>query len=104
MESGVGGVTLLLLIFWRLDSAGRQLFRIATDPFLKSLGLGFAALMLCAFIGNLFGDRWTFLQVSGYTWAVLGLVFRGTALTLEASADQDEQTALDPLGEPVAAT
>lgn len=94
VETGLLGLSLLLLIFWRIYAAGRRLFRMATDPLLASVGLGLAAVMVCVFVGNLFGDRWNYLQVSGYTWAILGLVLRGTNLTIEA-ADEDQQSAVE---------
>lgn len=94
VETGILGLGLLLLLFGRMCAAGLRLFRKATDPFNASLGLGLAAVMVCVFIGNLFGDRWNYLQVSGYTWVMLGLVLRGAKTTLESPTD--EQAVAEP--------
>jgi O-antigen ligase len=86
VETGVAG---LLLFLWLLSKAflvGYQLFRSARDPFLASLGHGLAAWVVCAAVANIFGDRWTFLQVNGYLWVIAGLV--AGALVLEQSTAQ----------------
>src|SRR2546422_502236 len=65
-------VMLVGLIGWQVF-----LTNSVQDPFLRSLGLGFAVMMVCAVAVNLFGDRWTFLQVNCFLWALLGCVVRG---------------------------
>lgn len=83
-----GGVGLVLLVaFWiGAFQAGHRLFRSASDPFLKALGLGFAAYMVALLCGNFFGDRWTYIEISGFTCILLALVVRGQMLTDEAKA------------------
>src|ERR1700733_1422649 len=69
VETGATGLILFLVIFWRMSKMGLDLYHSAVDPFLQSLGLGFATLMLAAFLANMFGDRWMFFQITGYTFA-----------------------------------
>lgn len=77
VETGILGLLLFLWVLGKASRLGYALYRSAKDPFLSSLGLGFVGLMMCAVTVNLFGDRWTYLQVSGYLWALLGCIARG---------------------------
>jgi putative inorganic carbon (HCO3(-)) transporter len=81
VETGILGLVLLLVLFARCFLEGWRLFRAGRDDFACSLGLGFATLMICTVIVNLFGDRWNYLQVTGYTWVLLGLVVRARQIT-----------------------
>jgi len=83
VEMGLVGLFLLLVILIRMFLLGFQLFRRAEEPFLQGLGLGFAALIVCTALANLFGDRWTYLQVDGYMWVLLGCVMRGISILSE---------------------
>src|SRR5882762_2568669 len=77
VETGIFGMGLFLWLLWKMYRLGIELYRKSEDAFLRSLGLGFGALMVCAVTVNIFGDRWTYVQVNGYLWAVLGCVVRG---------------------------
>jgi putative inorganic carbon (hco3(-)) transporter len=92
VETGAFGLCLFLVLLWKMYHAGYKLFRTAVDPFLRSLGFSYAALIVAAAVANVFGDRWTYLQVSGYTWCLLGLVIRGQQIT-------DEQAEASEAGE-----
>lgn len=80
-ETGVIGMALFLVLLWKLVRAGGVLFYTSSDPFWKALGLGFLALVICAIVLNFFGDRWTYQQVDGYLWVILGCVIRGLIVT-----------------------
>jgi O-antigen ligase len=74
VETGLIGLALFIWLIAKTFLTGFRLFRRAKDPFYASLGLGLAAWLLCAAVANCFGDRWGFLQVNGYMWAIGGLV------------------------------
>ena len=96
VETGVTGLALFLAIFSKLFKIGFRLHRTATDPFLKSIGLGFSALMISALVANFFGDRWMYFQITGYTYAFAALAVRAQEMTDEAEveqADSDRVTA-----------
>ena len=71
---------------------GWRLFKTAADPFLASIGLGFALWMLCAVCVNVFGDRWNYVQINGYMWTFCAMVARG--LDIERD-EQDQSEAVD---------
>lgn len=86
LELGLVG---LLVFFWQLLVAGKmswRLFRGAEDPLLRALGGAFFAMLFCAVVVNFFGDRWSYLQVNGFFWLVLGMVARGLSLLPTAQA------------------
>jgi O-antigen ligase len=93
VETGILGLGLFLILLWKSFRIGFRLFRFAEDPFFRSLGLGTAAYVVCAFIVNFFGDRWMYLQVNGYLWTLLGLVLRAQALTDERNTAETPQIA-----------
>jgi O-antigen ligase len=80
-ELGLVGLLLFLYQFWKLYRVGYRLFRSAKDPFFASLGLGVAGWMVCAVFANFFGDRWNWVQITGYLWTFAALVVRGQKIT-----------------------
>jgi putative inorganic carbon (hco3(-)) transporter len=89
-ETGVVGFVLLLWILGCMLFEGFYLFRKAREAFFASLGLGLIGWVVCAIVANLFGDRWTFLQVNGYMWVFAGLVRRACTLEKNAAARGQE--------------
>ena len=77
LEMGATGLLLFLFMLGAAATTAWNLFRKATDPFLSALGCSFFAMLLCAAALNFFGDRWSYLQVNGFFWILLGMVARG---------------------------
>jgi O-antigen ligase len=76
LETGVVGSLVFLAI---LGVAGRiswQLFRTAKDPLQRAVGCGALGLLVTTVAVNFFGDRWSFIEVNGFFWVILGLVAR----------------------------
>ena len=90
LETGVVGLMLFLWLLARLWRQGFLLFRRALEPFWASVGLGFLALICTATVVNFFGDRWTYQQLDGFLWILLGLVVRGLIITQEQYNQADE--------------
>ncbi len=84
VETGLIGLVLFLWLVWRMFALGLRLYRTAEDPFLQSVGLGFAVLMVGCIVLNQFGDRWTYMQVNAFIWVLLGCVVRGQMILQEA--------------------
>ncbi len=76
VETGAVGLLMFLWILGKSFRQGFRLYRSSDEAFLMSLGLGFAAMLVCAMVANLFGDRWTYLQVNGFLWILLGCTMR----------------------------
>lgn len=98
LEMGIIGLGIFLVLFWRIHAAGFSLYRRAGDDELFAcLGLGLAAWTVSSAVANLFGDRWTFLQVNAYMWMLAGMVCRAHQMLqdspeLEADAQQQEDS------------
>jgi putative inorganic carbon (HCO3(-)) transporter len=90
VETGIIGILVFLWLLGGILREGWRLFRTAEDEFLKSLGLGFAAFMVCAITLNLFGDRWTYIQVDGFLWVLLGCVVSGRMIAQRLSQEEEE--------------
>jgi len=82
VEMGITGLLLLLAVLGEMFRAGFRLFRSSQDTFLQGLGMGFAAMVICSAVSNFFGDRWTYLQVDGFIWILLGCVLRAQQIAV----------------------
>lgn len=80
VETGIVGLSLLLWLWAKAYRMSFRLFRISDDPFVSSIGLGLAAWTVAAVVLNLFGDRWTYIEVTGFFWTLLAFVVRGLKL------------------------
>ncbi len=85
VETGVLGLLLFLWLLGKFFAEGYRLFRRARDPFFSSLGLGLMGWLVCAVMANVFGDRWSFLQVNGYLWVIAGMVAHANWMELTAT-------------------
>lgn len=108
VEMGAVGLLFFLFLLAKATRLGLKLWRSAQDPFLKSIGLGFALLMACVFVVNFFGDRWLYVEVNGFLWVLLACVVRGqmienqrleaeTAGSAEVPSDEPQFTEQEPV-------
>jgi O-antigen ligase len=100
VELGFVGLVVFLWLLTVGIKVSWQLFRGARDPSLRAMGCAFLAMLLCTIVVNLFGDRWSYLQVNGFLWILLGLVSRGLLLMKQAREVVD----LEPRGVTLAAS
>jgi O-antigen ligase len=101
VEMGIAGLLFFLFLLAKATRLGLKLWRSAQDPFLKSIGLGFALLMACVFVVNFFGDRWLYVEVNGFMWVLLACVVRGQMIENQRLAEaQASGMAEVPSGEP----
>jgi len=83
VETGIIGMLLFVWFMGKMFRFGYSLRREASDPFLSAVGHGFAAMIVCATVVNFFGDRWTYIQINGFLWALLAMVTRGRMMVAE---------------------
>lgn len=72
IETGIIGAILALIMVAMMAILPFRLYRTADDPLLKGLGLGLFLAICCNLILNLFGDRWTYLEINGLLWVLVG--------------------------------
>lgn len=85
LEQGIIGITIFLLLLYLALKYSWRLYKTTDDRFLKGLGLGFTACVIATMTTNIFGDRWTYLQLGAYYWVFLALVVRGNIIVQEQS-------------------
>lgn len=71
VETGVFGFLFFAAILAQMALASWRLFRRAQDPLYQSLGLGFLLATVSCIVANLFGDRWTYVEINGLLWVVM---------------------------------
>lgn len=89
VETGIVGAALVLLLLQQMVATSYRLFKKSKDPLYQGLGLGLLLATSAAIIANIFGDRWTYLEITGLLWvlfaaAVRALEFPSTELTAQA--------------------
>jgi O-antigen ligase len=102
-ETGVLGMIFALAILQQMLSISWRLFRNSSgssppDPLYQGLGLGLLLAISSSIILNFFGDRWTYVEINGMLWVLVGTGIR--ALSLSATAPATE---LAPVQQPEAA-
>jgi putative inorganic carbon (hco3(-)) transporter len=80
VETGLIGLIISMIIIQQMLSAGYRLFRHADDPLYKGLGLGLFLAVCSCIIANCFGDRWTYLEITGPLWVLVGASVRALEL------------------------
>ncbi len=91
VETGLIGLGLFVYLLWMMMREGIRLFRSSNDPFFRSIGLGFAALIVCTAFVNVFGDRWMYQQVTAYMWTFLGFVCRARMIEEDHALQEIER-------------
>lgn len=86
-EQGVAGLSILILILLFFLREGFRLWRNGDDDFSKGLGLGFMICIIVLVINNFFGDRWSYIELSGYFWIFAGMVSRLNIIALGEKVD-----------------
>jgi O-antigen ligase len=92
VETGIIGFTIVLIMFQQLFAVPFRLFRKAEDPLYKGLGLGLLLAMVACAIANLFGDRWTYLEITGLLWVLVAAALRAAELGIP-----EDQPAYSPM-------
>lgn len=86
VEQGVVGMLIFLILIFSFIAEGFRLYAKGDDDLSKGLGLGLAVCMFVLLVNNIFGDRWSYLELSGYLWIFAGLVARLNIISQEGNS------------------
>ena len=78
VETGIIGLIIALVLLQQLLSVSYSLFSRAIDPLYRGLGLGLFLATCSCIVANFFGDRWTYLEVTGLLWVLAAAAIRAT--------------------------
>ncbi len=87
VETGLIGFVFAVALIWQVMSLSWRLFRRGRDPLYRGLGLGLLLMMLSSVISNLFGDRWTYIEINGILWVLVGSAARAQSLDAVEQVD-----------------
>jgi putative inorganic carbon (hco3(-)) transporter len=76
VETGLVGMVLVIFMLQQMLSAAYRLFKKTTDPLYQGLGLGLVLAIVASIVANFFGDRWTYLEITGMLWVLIGAAVR----------------------------
>jgi O-antigen ligase len=94
VETGIIGLMIVLVMLEQMLALAYRLFKTAEDPLYRGLGLGLFLAICSCIIANFFGDRWTYLEITGPLWVLVGTALCATHLPAENPAT--ELTANEP--------
>lgn len=90
VETGFIGLVIAFSLLQQLLALSYRLFKKAYDPLYRGLGLGLLLAVCSCIVSNCFGDRWTYVEITGLLWVLAGASIR--AAHLSKSEPGQEQT------------
>jgi len=100
VETGIIGLLIALFLLQQMLALAYRLFKRATDPLYRGLGLGLFLAICSCLVANCFGDRWTYLEITSLLWVLVAASIRATLLTesepMAESAQIDSIIAANP--------
>ena len=76
VETGIIGMIIVLAMLQQVLAVAYRLFKRAEDPLYRGLGLGLFVAMCSCIVANFFGDRWTYLEITGLLWVLVAISIR----------------------------
>jgi putative inorganic carbon (hco3(-)) transporter len=86
VETGLLGMIAVVFMLQQMVVMAYRLFKRAEDPLYQGLGLGLLLAICAAIVTNCFGDRWTYLEITGMLWVLVGTATRVIKLAETAPA------------------
>jgi O-antigen ligase len=100
VETGIIGLILAFMLLQQMLATSYRLFKRATDPLYQGLGLGLLLATCACIVANCFGDRWTYLEITGLLWVLVGTAIRAAqfveAVPQAESAATNSPHAINP--------
>ena len=100
VETGIIGLAMIAFMLQQILALAYRLFKKAEDPLYRGLGLGLFVATCSCIVANFFGDRWTYLEITGPLWVLVGAAVCASHMPdfqpgTEQAAD-DSTTAINP--------
>jgi O-antigen ligase len=94
VETGIVGLIIAFAMFQQMFATAYRLYKTADDPLYRGLGLGLFLAFCSCLVANCFGDRWTYIEITGMLWVLVGVAvrameFKGTELATEPATVND---------------
>jgi O-antigen ligase len=100
VETGVLGFVIVLCMLQQLLATGYRLFRGGKEPLYQGLGLGLFLAMCASMVANFFGDRWTYIEITGLLWVLVAAAIRAASFpepeAAAESAKVESSAAMNP--------
>ncbi|MEI9978131.1 MAG: O-antigen ligase family protein [Edaphobacter sp.] len=91
VETGIIGLFIVLFLLQQMFAVAYRLFKCATDPLYRGLGLGLLLAICACLVANCFGDRWTYLEITGLLWVLVAAAIRAILLTKSEPMTESSQ-------------
>ena len=78
VETGVLGLILYFFLWQQMLALAYRLFRRGNDPMYRGLGLGLLLALCSSMVSNCFGDRWTYLEITGPLFVLVAAAVRAS--------------------------
>ncbi len=91
VETGIVGFIFAITMLYQMFALAVRLFRKATDPLYRGFGLGLLICLTSLAITNFFGDRWTYIEINGLLWVLIGAGLRASELSKPAGLPSEER-------------
>ena len=88
VETGIIGLIIVLFLLQQLLATSYRLFKQATDPLYRGLGLGLLVATCSSLVANIFGDRWTYIEITGLLWVLVAAAIRASEFTLQEQSQE----------------
>ena len=92
VETGIIGFIFTIFLLQQFLAIPYGLFKRATDPLYRGLGLGLFLAICSCLVANCFGDRWTYLEITALLWVLCAAAVRAMQLTEEGSTEESAET------------
>jgi O-antigen ligase len=98
VETGIIGFIMYFILLQQLLAMSYRLFKRATDPLYRGLGLGLFVATCSSLAANCFGDRWTYIEITALFWVLAAAAVRATQFTnSESIAEPTEVVSARPM-------
>jgi O-antigen ligase len=88
VETGIVGLIIAFVLLAQMLALSYRLFKRTSDPLYQGLGLGLLLAICACIVSNCFGDRWTYLEITGLLWVLVSAAIRAEQLSKSESISE----------------